>query len=212
MLTLVGGACAFTKALAQVPTDCPTVLVASAAEVNSLDNAEFQATVKGGSADVDPLYNWTVSAGIIVSGQGTSGILVTAEGMAAGDVITATVDVLGYPGSCDTAASASSTVVKKALKVFEGAYANDDVLIQHLYTLFENRAQGGKVYIVLYAGRGAPAGEVDRIRKVAKQHIENAGEDPADYPFLEGGKRDQTTIAFWMAGPGDEAPAPDATN
>lgn len=207
-LTLIAGTGLSAQSLAQVETGCPTVLVTAAAEVNSPDPAEFQVAVKGGSADVDALFNWSVSAGTISSGQGTSQIEVDTNGMAAGDVIEANVQVLGYPASCDISASASTTVVKKAYRVFEGAYTDDAELARLLNVLIEKRVPEGKSYVVFYAGSAAAAGELDRLKATAKSHIEDQGQDPEDFPILDGGKREQTTIEFWMAGPGDEAPQP----
>ena len=203
---LVIATCAAMPSLAQEASPCPTVAIASAAEVNSPDAAEFKVSVTGGSADVDPLYNWTVSAGTISSGQGTSSIQVATDGMAAGDVIEAEVEVRGFQGSCDTSASASIKVVKKATKVFEAAYKDDAELARLLDGLVGKREPDGKAYIVFHAGRDAPAGELDRLKKTAKAHIETRGEDPANYPFMDGGTRDQTSIEFWLAGPEGEAP------
>ena len=205
-LTLIVGACASFEGLAQEPTACPTVTIASAAEVNARDVAEFKVSVTGGSADVFPLYNWSLSAGTLVAGQGTSTIQVDANGMAGGDVIKAMVEVLGYPGSCDTSASASMTVVTKAYRVFEGAYTDDAQIARLLDALIGERASDAKAYIVFYAGSAAPAGEVDRLKQVAKAHIDSKGENPADYPFMDGGERPQTTIEIWLAGPGDKEP------
>ena len=205
MITVVG-ALASIEALAQEPTACPTVTIASAAEVNAGDAAEFKVSVTGGSADVFPLYNWSLSAATIVAGQGTSSIQVDTNGMSGGDVIKAMVDVLGYPGSCDTSASASITVVARASRVFEGAYTNDAEFAQMLDALISERAADGKAYVVFYAGSAAPAGEVDKLKQTAKAHIESKGEDPADYPFMDGGEREQTTIEFWVARAGEKGP------
>lgn len=210
LVILVAGAPA--GSFAQVPTDCPTVLITAAAEVNGPDPAQFQASIKGGSADAEAAYNWSVSAGTIIAGQGTSQIMVDTNGLAAGEVINASVQVLGYPGSCDTEASASIKVVRKAYKVFEGAYTDDAELARLLSVLIEKRVPDGKSYVVFYAGNAGPAGEVDRLKAVAKAHIESQGQDLENFPFLDGGQRDRTTIEFWMAGPGDDAPALGAAN
>lgn len=212
LLLLTAGVAPSPQTFAQVSTDCPTVLITSAAEVNGPDPAEFQASIKGGSAEVDAAYNWSVSAGTIMSGQGTSQMMVDTNGLAAGEVITASLQVLGYPGSCDTSASASTKVVKKAYKVFEGAYTDDAELARLLSVLIEKRVPDGKSYVVFYAGSAAPAGEVDRLKAAARAHIEGQGQDPENFPFMDGGERDQTTLEFWMAGPGDDAPAPSAAN
>ncbi len=45
-------------------------------------------------------YNWSVSAGTIQSGQGTSSIMVATTGMPAGEDVTATVEIGGLKPSC----------------------------------------------------------------------------------------------------------------
>ena len=155
-LALIVGGCASFEGLTQEPTACPTVTIASAAEVNSPDAAEFKASLTGGSADVDPLYNWTVSAGIIE----------------------ATVEVLGYPGSCDTSASASMTVVTKAYRVFEGAYTDDAQIARLLDALIGERASDAKAYVVFYAGSAAPA--QDRHDDGDDRHDHDEADDDRD--------------------------------
>lgn len=53
-------------------------------------------------------YNWTVSAGTIVEGQGTNGISVKA---AKGDVVTASVEIGGLPAGCGNVASATLDMI-----------------------------------------------------------------------------------------------------
>src|SRR5437868_11747563 len=69
---------------------CPTTKVNCPAEVKQGDLFKFTANVTGGDQDVTPTYNWSVSAGVIESGQGTSTIDVNTKGVAAESTITAT--------------------------------------------------------------------------------------------------------------------------
>ena len=78
----------------------------------------FTANVSGGDNDVTPTYNWSVSAGTISSGQGTSTIIVDTK-EAGGMTVTATVDVGGYSRECSTSHSCTASVAKKSLKVAE---------------------------------------------------------------------------------------------
>jgi len=211
---LVLGACASTQVFAQ-DAACPIVTVASAAEVSSPDAAPFKASVTGGGADINALYNWQVSAGTIVAGQGTADILVATDGMPAGQVIEAMIEVLGYPASCDTSASASTAVVKsvpRAYLVYEGPYSDDAELVRLIDAVIANRPAGGKGYVIFDMASSVPAGELDRLKKAATTHIESKGENPEDYPLMEGTPRDQTMIEVWFGNPGDEAPSPGAAN
>ena len=87
---------------APTPPPCPTVSVSCPDTGTVGQPVTFTANVSGGDANVTATYNWTVSAGTISSGQGTSSITVDTTGVAGGSTITATVDVGGYDRSCST--------------------------------------------------------------------------------------------------------------
>ena len=73
--------------------ECPTLTLADRAGVtNPGSPMTFTANVTGGA---DVTYNWTVSAGTIASGQGTSSITVRHDTDMAGQTVTATVDIGG---------------------------------------------------------------------------------------------------------------------
>jgi hypothetical protein len=72
-------------------------------------------------------YNWTVSAGTIVSGQGTARIYVSTT-EAAGLFITASVTLDGLPEKCSTTASASSEVLPAAQLAVKGSFTNGEEL------------------------------------------------------------------------------------
>src|SRR5205823_13125607 len=68
------------------------------------------ATFTQGTPTVNPTYNWTVSAGTITSGQGTTSITVDTKGLG-GQTVTATVEVGGVEPTCtNRTASCSSRV------------------------------------------------------------------------------------------------------
>jgi hypothetical protein len=64
---------------------------------------------KVGPASPDALFNWTVSAGTIGSGQGTSDIVVSVTGLARGTAFTAEVAVSEDPACKDQVRTASTT-------------------------------------------------------------------------------------------------------
>ena len=78
----------------------------------------FSANVSGGSGNVTPTYNWTVSAGRIISGQGTTSITVDTAGLA-GQTIRATLDVEGYGVPCPASCSVSLPIDLKPRKFDE---------------------------------------------------------------------------------------------
>src|SRR5207247_837394 len=61
---------------------CPTVRVSCPGDLDQGAPATFTAEVGQGTPSVSPTYNWTVSAGTITSGQGTSSITVNTDNLA----------------------------------------------------------------------------------------------------------------------------------
>ncbi|MBV9492637.1 MAG: hypothetical protein JOZ54_00185, partial [Acidobacteria bacterium] len=95
---------------------CPKLNVSAPDTVTSGDEIKITANVTGGDKDVTPTYNWSVSAGSIASGQGTSVITIDSKEIEAGSTVTASVDIGGYSPECSLFSSATVNVEKKADK------------------------------------------------------------------------------------------------
>lgn len=91
------------------PPPCPTVSVACPSEAESKQEIEFIANVAGGDVDIRRTYKWSVSAGKITRGRGTSKISLDVSELA-GKSVTATVKVGGFDPKC-TGTQASCTVL-----------------------------------------------------------------------------------------------------
>lgn len=79
---------------------CPVLTVTCPAEAEEGQPVVFSASVEGGETDLAPIYGWTVSAGRIITGQGTPTVEVDTAGLA-GQQVKATVEVGGVPPECD---------------------------------------------------------------------------------------------------------------
>lgn len=77
---------------------CPVVMVSCPANVDS-QSLTFVASLAGGDTDMKPTYQWSLSAGKIISGQGTSKIVVDVSNRT-GQSLTATVKVGGFDPLC----------------------------------------------------------------------------------------------------------------
>jgi len=88
------------------PPLCPSVSVSCS---NRIDNhsVTFEATVAGGDPEMKPTYNWSVTAGKIISGQGTSKLMVDISDLGTRS-ITASVSLGGADPAC-TISQASCT-------------------------------------------------------------------------------------------------------
>lgn len=89
-------------------SDCPTIRLNSGQmEYRDGETANFMASVSGSG---NYTYNWSVSAGSISSGQGTSSITVDTKGQA-DNSITATVELSGAPRDCSSTQSTTVYVL-----------------------------------------------------------------------------------------------------
>jgi hypothetical protein len=84
---------------------CPQISVSCPSSFKLGEPITFTAGVVGGNPNVVPQYNWAISTGRIIEGQGTSSIKVDTVGF--GRSYTATVNVSGFDQSCSTTASCS---------------------------------------------------------------------------------------------------------
>ena len=88
---------------------CPTIAVSCPENANSNQSMTFQAHVYGGDPTVKVTYTWSVTAGKISGGQGTSTITVDVSDVPGGSM-TATVSVGGLHPACVNAASCTTGI------------------------------------------------------------------------------------------------------
>ena len=146
----------------------------------------FTANVSGGG-DFSPTYNWSVSAGTISAGQGTSTITVDTTGLPANSNVTATVDVGGQPETCACPRTASETggitETKPDLVDEFGKATDDDVKarIDNFYIRLNNDPSA-RGYIINY---GTPA-EIKKRRAQIMKAINFRKYDASRVTFVDG--------------------------
>src|SRR6185295_14720076 len=150
---------------------CPAIQVSCPADVEL--NAPITFTASG-PGDMTVTYTWSVSAGTISSGQGTSSITVNTDGLG-GQTVTATVEVGGLDPSCSRTASCS-TSVKPAnpLPVKFDEYGNikfnDEKARLDNYAIQLQNQPGSQGYIIAY---GSCEGEAQARADRAKDYLVN---------------------------------------
>lgn len=97
------------------PPPCPLVMVSCPSSLESKDSLVFEATVSGGYSEISPTYKWSLSAGKIVSGQGTPRVTVDISGLSE-SWVAATISVGGFNPSCPTVASCAVTLGETKLR------------------------------------------------------------------------------------------------
>jgi len=135
--------------------NCPTVTVTAPSAIQVTGKIfQISASVKTLPANSSLTYNWAISSGTIVSGQGTAVITVD-PGTEAGSC-TATVEVGGLPAKCSNTASASVDIKAAPKKIIEiktvtAAAINDAVKSFISKTDFKNSKLSQTAIVNIYA-------------------------------------------------------------
>ena len=167
--------------------NCPTFTVSGPAGVTLPGDAmTFTASVTGGP---EVTYNWTVSGGVIESGQGTPSIVVRTSRADAGTNITATLNLGGLDPNCECQKDAFETAPvdknPEAVQVDEfGKLSNDDIrarLDQFFIELQNNPANQG--YIINYGNDK----DIAAREKIITNHIDFRKFDRTRITLVRGG-------------------------
>jgi len=176
----------------------------------------FTASVTGGAEGATFTYNWSVSAGTISSGQGTSTISVDTTGVAGGQSVTATVSIGGADPSCTgTTASCTTSLkppIRPAVKFDEygNIRFNDEKARLDNYAIQLQNDPGSTGTIIVY---GSCAGEAQQRGDRAKDYLVNTrGIEAGRITVVDGGCRSDLTVQLWVVPQGSTAPTPDTTN
>jgi PKD domain len=196
------------------PPPCPTVTVSCPDTVTPGTPVTFTANVSGGDATVTPTFNWTVSAGTITSGQGTSSITVDTANVTGN--ITATVTVGGYPASCNLSSSCTTGAppVRTARKVDEygNIRFNDEKARLDNFAIELQNDPTSQGYLICYGGRKGRAGEAQARCDRAKNYLTTTrGIDASRIVTVDGGYRENLTVELWVVPSGATPPAASPT-
>jgi hypothetical protein len=195
----------------EIPCSCPPAptVTGPGAVTNPGDTMTFTANWSG-----EGTFNWTVSAGTIESGQGTSSIVVRTTQDMAGTNVTATVSISGGTDpacNCVTEASETAGVAPRDVPVLtdEFGQAPDDDVKARVDNFFiqlnaQPTAQG---YIIIY---GTPAQIAARRRQITRAiNRPGSGHDMSRVTFIEGPDTGTgVSTKFYVVPAGAERPTP----
>ncbi|PYS92651.1 MAG: hypothetical protein DMF64_08210 [Acidobacteria bacterium] len=195
---------------------CPTITVDCPSSLTQLGGpVTFTANVSGGNPNASLTYSWTVSAGTITSGQGTSSITVNTAGITATS-ITGTVTVGGLDPSCTASASCTAGVAPPNLPRKFDEYGNikrndEKARLDN----FANELQanpGAQGYIIGYGGRTSRPGEGQARADRAKDYLVNSrGIDAGRLVTVDGGYKEEPTTELWIVPSGATPPTASPT-
>ncbi len=190
------------------PPPCPTVSVTCPSDVDQGGALTFNASV---SPSGNVTYNWSVSAGTIASGQGTSSITVE-TGNLGGQSVTATVEVGGLDPACTKTASCTTAVkppvVIECTKVDEygNIKFNDEKARLDAFASRLQTEAGSQGYII---GYGTCEGEGLARANRAKDYLVNTrGIDAGRITTVDGGCRAELWVQLFACPPNAKPPTP----
>jgi hypothetical protein len=190
---------------------CPTVAVSCPASVDPGSPITFSSSL---SSSANVTYNWSVSAGTISSGQGTSSITVDTTGLG-GQSVTATVEVGGLDPSCARTASCTISVTAPPpgptkFDEYGNIRFNDEKARLDNYAIQLQNQPGAQGYIIAY---GSCAGEAQARADRAKDYLVNTrGIDAGRIVTMDGGCRSDLSVELWIVPTGATPPAASTDN
>lgn len=193
--------------------NCPGIMVQSPSyEIPEGDTLVFVAATKGADPRLAITYNWTISAGTIISGQGTAKIIVNTGGLA-GMFVTATVELGGLPAKCASTASSSIEVIPAAQLVVSGTFTNGQELknaVQKFIaaTAFKDTANAGTAFIYLYKSAATTEAAFNIFTDAIIGAFEYNKVLPHQYRIVDGGKKKLSSYEMYLLLPGGKEPKP----
>lgn len=193
--------------------DCPSsVNVSGPSGITPINgNMTFTANVIGGDQP-NVTYNWTVSAGTITSGQGTSAITVATNADLAGDTITATVEARGFCETCPQSLTGSSSgevarpITPDPARLIDniGKMVDDDVKnrLEALGIQLANDP-GARGFII---NTGSAREKTTRVRQINKA-LTFLRIDPTRVTVVDGGGSGQINSAIYVVPAGADNPS-----
>lgn len=199
------------NACAPVRPVCPAVEVTCPTAIGIDQPLTFTSNYNGGTPGITPVYNWTVSAGTITSGQGTDRITVDTAGLA-GQTIRASLSLGGYNLEC--AADCAVTIpmpklVSRRFDEFPDISRNDEKARLDNFAIEMQNDPTATAYVIVYPGKAGKRGEVqEHSGRVVDYLVNSRGLDQHRIVTLVGPKRDQLHVELWLTPQGAMPPNP----
>lgn len=191
---------------------CPAVEISCPTAVAIDQPLTFTSRTSGGTPGVNPVYNWTVSAGTITEGQGTDTIKVDTTGLA-GQTVRASLSIGGY--NLDCAADCAVTIpvpklVSRRFDEFPDISRNDEKARLDNFGIELQNDPTSTGYVIVYPAKSrGRRGEVQQhAARVIDYLVNSRNLDQHRIVTLVGPARDQLTVELWVTPQGAAAPNP----
>lgn len=193
----------------QRPT-CPNVEVICPTDVAVDQVLTFSSRLTGGSPTANPpIYNWSVSAGTIIEGQGTPTIRVDTTGLA-GQTVKATLSMGGYTQDCSASCAVTIPIPQAKCRKFDefpDIARNDEKARLDNFGIELQNDPGSTAYVIVSPGRSGRPGDVQRhTTRIVDYLVNSRGIDARRIVTLVGGVKDQLLVELWACPQGATPP------
>jgi peptidoglycan hydrolase-like protein with peptidoglycan-binding domain len=194
------------------PPACPTINISCPESVKEGETATFSTTMTGGrpALGMTTSYDWNVSCGKILNGQGTPSINVDTTGCS-GQTIQANVNVTGFGMPCPATCSVAIPIMNRPRK-FDEYYdiaRNDEKARLDNYAIQLQQEPGSQGYVFVYPSRKAgPSAAQARAQRVIDYLVTTRGIDSHRLVVTMGPARDEWLTELWVVPEGAPPPQP----
>jgi len=191
---------------------CPAIEIVCPSGVELGQPITFSSRLTGGiPANATAYYNWTVSAGTIIQGQGTDTIRVDTTGLG-GQSISASLSVGGYNLECAASCTVPIALPKlnsRKFDEFPDISRNDEKARLDNYVIELQNDPTAMAYVIVYPGRSGKKGEVQQhANRVVEYLVHSRGLDKSRIVTLVGPARDHLFVELWLTPQGATPPNP----
>jgi hypothetical protein len=199
------------NACAPVRPVCPAVEVTCPTALGIDQPVTFTSRYTGGTAGINPVFNWTVSAGTIVEGQGTDTIKVDTTGLA-GQTIRASLSLGGYNLECAANCGITMPVPKLASRRFDefpDISRNDEKARLDNFAIEMQNDPSATAYVIVYPGKSGKRNEVqEHAARVVDYLVNSRGLDQHRIETRVGPARSELYVELWITPRGAAPPTP----
>lgn len=189
---------------------CPTVSISCPDRIGVDQPVTFTSAVTGSLGNIAPTYNWTVSAGRIIEGQGTPSIKVDTVGLA-GQTVQASLSLGGYTLDCSAHCSIEFPVPITCRKFDEfGEIArNDEKARLDNFAIELQRDPASRGYVIVYPGQqGRPSGVQLHSSRIVDYLVNSRGFDASRIITVIGPMRGEKMVELWSCPQNAKPPTP----
>ena len=188
---------------------CPSVGIICPEQFAAGRPITFSSNLKGGSGNVPSIYNWTVSTGRIISGQGTNSITVDTTGME-GQALRATLAMAGYEEDCLASCTIQfpPLIAGRKFDAFPKIARNDEKARLDNFTIGLQDDPTSIGYIIIYPGPDdQPGSAKKRATQISDYMVNSRGFDSKRIITLLGSQREKSIVELWIRPQGAPAPS-----